>query len=167
MGQRIKRGELSRRTGVGGSCLKPLSSNLRRPPAEEIEREMAADGLKISLITGDKRCTDAARGQRDQDIERKLANFCGVIMLTFPHITQNVGSRHPVGLRRSEHLAALSQVHHKSTFKPRPCATKQLMHHDSRAANHVGSLEKMKGKPTSSEVIDIDRGVQNGELSWP
>ena len=156
---RDESGVLSGRTDVGDSCLKPLSSNLRLPPAEEIEREMAADGLKISLITGDERCADAARGQCDQDIETKLANFGGVIMLAFPHITQNAGSRHPVGLRRGDHLAALSQVRHKSTFNSRPGATKQLMQHDSRTANHVGSLKKTEGQMASSEVIDIDRGV--------
>ena len=120
---------------------------------------MAADRLKISLITGDERRADAARGQRDQDIENKLANFGGVIMLAFPHITQNVGSRHPVGLHRGDHLAALSQIRHKSTFKSRSRATQQFMQHDSRTANHVGSLKKTEGKVASSEVIDIDRGV--------
>ena len=156
---RDESGVLSGRTDVGDSCLKPLSSNLRRPPAEEIEREMAADGLKISLITGDERRADAARSQGNQHIEGKFTHFGGVIMLAFPHITQNVGSRHPVGLSRRDHLAALSQVRHKSTFKPRPRATQQLMQHDSRAANHVGSLEKTEAKVASSEVIDIDRGV--------
>ena len=96
-------------------------------PAEEIEREMTPDSLKICLITGDERRADAARGQSDQDIESKLANFGGVIMIASPHTVQNIGSRHPMGLRRSDHLAALGQVRHKSTFNSRPGASQEFM----------------------------------------
>ena len=123
---------------------------------------MTPDSLKISLITGDERRADAARGQSDQDIESKLANFDGVIMIASPHTVQNIGSRHPVGLRRSDHLAALDQVRHKPTFNSRPGASQKFMQYHGGTTEYEGSLEKMKGEATSSEVLDIDRGIQDG-----
>ena len=128
---------------------------------------MTPDSLKICLITGDERRADAARGQSDQDIESKLANFGGVIMIASPHTVQNIGSRHPMGLRRSDHLAALGQVRHKSTFNSRPGASQEFMQYHGGTTEYEGRLEKTKREATSSEVIDIDRGVQNGKLSWP
>ena len=123
---------------------------------------MTPDSLKISLITGDERRADAARGQSDQDIESKLANFDGVIMIASPHTVQNIGSRHPVGLRRSDHLAALDQVRHKPTFNSRPGASQKFMQYHGGTTEYEGSLEKMKGEAASSEVLDIDRGIQDG-----
>ena len=123
---------------------------------------MAADGLKISLITGDERRADAARSQGNQHIEGKFTHFGGVIMLAFPHITQNVGSRHPVGLSRRDHLAALDQVRHKPTFNSRPGASQKFMQYHGGTTEYDGRLDNTKREATSSEVIDIDRGIQDG-----
>ena len=131
-------------------------------PAEEIEREMAADGLKISFVAGNHRCADAARSQRDQHIEGQFAKLVPLVVLTTPHDIQQLAGVDPMRFSGRDNPAPIHQIHHEPTFEPRPRATKQLMQHDSRAANHVGSLEKMKGVATSSEVLDIDRGVQDG-----
>ena len=131
-------------------------------PAEEIEREMAVDGLKISFVAGNDRCADAARSQRDQHIEGQFAKLVPFVVLTSPHDIQQLAGVHPMRFCGRDNLAPIHQIHHEPKFQPRPRATKQLMQHDSRAANHVGSLEKMKGEATSSEVLDIDRGVQDG-----
>ena len=128
---------------------------------------MAADGLKISLITGDERRADAARGQGDQHIESQFPKLVYLVVLTPPHDIQQLTGLDPMRFRGRDNLTPIHQTHHEPAFKPRPCATQQLMQHDSRAANHVRSLEKLKGEAASSEVIDIDRGVQDGELSRP
>ena len=131
-------------------------------PAEEIEREMAVDGLKISFVAGNDRCADAARSQCDQHIEGKLAKLVPLVVLTTPHDIQQLAGVDPMRFSGRDNPAPIHQIRHKPTFKPRPRATQQLMQHDSRAANHVGSLEKTKGEATSSKIVDIDRGVQNG-----
>ena len=51
-------------------------------PAEEIEREMAADGLKISFVAGNHGRTDTARGQRDQHVECQFAKLVPLVVLT-------------------------------------------------------------------------------------
>ena len=117
---------------------------------------MAADGLKISLITGDKRCADAARSQGNQYIEGQFPKLVYLVVLTSPHDIQQLAGVDPMGFSGRDNPAPIHQIRHEPTFKPRPRATNQLMHHYSRAANHVGSLEKTKGEATSSEVIDID-----------
>ena len=143
---------------------KLTTSELRKRslPAEEIEREMAADGLKICFVASNQRCADAARGQCDQDIESQFPKFVRLVVLTSPHDIQQLAGVDPMHFSGRDRLTSIHQIHHESTFKPRPRATKQLMQHDSRAANHIGSLEKTKGESTSSKIVDIDRGVQNG-----
>jgi hypothetical protein len=123
---------------------------------------MAVDGFKISFITGNDRCADAARSQGNQHIEGKLAKLVPLVVLTTPHDIQQLAGVDPMRFSGRDNPAPIHQIHHEPKFEPRPRATKQLMQHDSRAANHVGSLEKMKGEATSSEVLDIDRGVQDG-----
>ena len=123
---------------------------------------MTADGLKISLITGDKRRADAARSQGNQDVEGQFPKLVYLVVLTSPHNIQQLAGVDPMRFSGRDNLAPIHQIRYEPTFKPRPRATTQLMQHDSRAANHVGSLEKMKGEATSSEVLDIDRGVQDG-----
>jgi hypothetical protein len=131
-------------------------------PAEEIEREMAADGLKISFVTGNHGRADATCGQRDQHVEGQFAKLVPLIVLTSPHDIQQLAGVHPMRFSGRDNRAPIHQIHHEPTFKPRPRATTQLMQHYSRAANHVGSLEKTKGEATSSEDLDIDRSVQDG-----
>jgi hypothetical protein len=131
-------------------------------PAEEIEGEMAADGLKISFVTGNARRTDAARSQGNQHIEGQFPKLVYLVVLTSPHGIQQLAGVDPMRFSGRDNLAPIHQIHHVPTFKPRPRATKQLMHHYSRAANHVWSLEKTNGEAAGSEIVDIDRGVQDG-----
>ena len=136
----------------------PRTQNLRvrLPPAEEIKREMAPDSLEIGFVTGYERRADAARGQGNQDIEGQLPKLVCLVMPTSLHDIQQLAGMDPMCFSGRDHLTSMHQIHHESTFKPRPRATQQLMHHNSRAANHVGRLKKTKGETTSSEVIDID-----------
>ena len=136
-------------------------------PAEEIESEMTPDSLKVCFITGNERCADATRSQGDQHVEGQFPKLVCPVVLTSPHDIQQLAGVDPMRFSGRDNMAPIHQIHHEPTFKTRPRATKQLMRHHSRAANHVGSLEKTTGEATSSEVIDIDRGVQDGELSWP
>ena len=143
---------------------RPATQNSAQPslPAEEIEREMTPDSLKVCLITGDERRADAARSQGNQHVEGQFTKLVCLVVLTSPHDIQQLAGVDPMRFSGRDNPAPIHQIRHEPTFKPRPCATQQLMQHDSRAANHVGSLEKMKGEATSSEVLDIDRGVQDG-----
>ena len=131
-------------------------------PAEEIERKMATDGLKISFVAGHHGCADAARGQSDQYIEGQFPKLVSLVVLPSLHDVQQLAGVDPMPFSGRDNLAPIHQIHHEPKFKSRPHATKQLMQHYSRAANHVGSLEKTKGEATSSEVLDIDRGIQDG-----
>ena len=117
---------------------------------------MAADGLKISFVAGNHGRADAARGQRDQHVEGQFPKLVSLVVLPSPHDIQQLAGVDPMPFSGRDNLAPIHQIHHEPKFKPRPRATKQLMQHDSRAANHVGSLEKTKGEAPSSEVIDID-----------
>ena len=139
-----------------------LSSQEVLFPAEERKREMTPDSLKICFVASNQRRADAARGQRDQHIESQFAKLVPLVVLMTPHDIQQLAGMDPMRFSGRDNPAPIHQIRHEPTFKPRPRATKQLMQHDSRAANHVGSLEKMKGEATSSEVLDIDRGVQDG-----
>lgn len=117
---------------------------------------MTPDGLKISLVAGNHGRADATRGQRDQHIEGQFPKLVPLAVLASPHDIQQLAGMYPMLFSGRNNLAPIHQICHEPTFKPRPCATNQLMQHDSRAANHVWSLEKTKGKAASSEVIDID-----------
>lgn len=123
---------------------------------------MATDSLKVCFVAGDQRCTDATRSEGDQYIEGQFPKLVSLVVLPSPHNIQQLAGVDPMPFSGSNNLAAIHQIHHEPKFKPRPHATKQLMQHHSRAANHIGSLEKTKGEATSSEVLDIDRGVQDG-----
>ena len=123
---------------------------------------MTPDSLKVCFVTGNQRCADAARSQCDQHIEGKLTKLVPLVVLTTPHDIQQLAGVDPMRFSGCDNPAPIHQIHHEPTFKPRPRATNQLMQHDSRAANHVGSLEKTKGKAASTEIVDIDRGVQDG-----
>src|SRR6267143_3054279 len=141
-----------------------LSAELgeRSLPAEERKREMAADGLKISFVTGNHGRADAAGGQDDQYIESQFPKLVSLVVLPSPHDIQQLAGVDPMPFSGRDNLAPIHQIYHEPKFKPRPHVTKQLMQHYSRAANYVGSLEKTKGEATGSEVLDIDRGVQDG-----
>ena len=106
-------------------------------PAEEIEREMAADGLKISFVAGNHGRADTTCGQRDQHIEGQFAKLVPFVVLTSPHNIQQLAGMDPMLFSGRDNLAPIHQIHHEPTFKPRPRATQQLMQHDSRTANHV------------------------------
>ena len=123
---------------------------------------MASDGLKISFVAGNHGRADAARGQRDQHVEGQLPKLVPLVVLPFPHNIQQLAGVDPMRFSGCDNPAPIHQIRHEPTFKPRPCATQQLMQYDSRAANHAGSLKKTKGEATSSEVLDIDRGIQDG-----
>ena len=141
-----------------------LSVELRKRllPAEERKREMTSDSLKVCFVASNQRCTDAARGQSNQYIEGQFPKLVSLVVLPSPHDIQQLAGVYPMPFSGRDNLAPIHQIHHEPKFKPRPHATKQLMQHYSRAANHIGSLEKTKGEATSSEVLDIDRGVQDG-----
>ena len=138
------------------SELKTQNSAKPLLPAEERKREMTPDSLKICFVASNQRRADAARGQRDQHVEGQFPKLVRIVVLTFPHDIQQLAGMDPMRFSGRGHLTSIHQIQHESTFKPRPRATQQLMQHDSRAANHVGSLEKSKGEAASSEVIDID-----------
>jgi len=140
---------------------------MRLFPAEEIESEMTPDSLKVSFIAGNHGRADAARSQGNQHVEGKFPKLVYLVVLTSPHDIQQLAGVDPMRFSGRDNPAPIHQIHHEPKFKPRPRATKQLMQHYSRAANHVGSLEKTKGEATSSEIVDIDRGIQDGEFSWP
>ena len=131
-------------------------------PADEVKGQMAADDLKVRCVAGNDRGADAARSQGNQHVEGQFPKLVPLVVLTSPHNIQQLAGVDPMPFSGRDNLAPIHQIHHEPTFKPRPRATKQLMQHYSRAANHVGSLEKTKGEATSSEVLDIDRGVQDG-----
>ena len=123
---------------------------------------MTSDGLKISFVAGNHGRADAAGGQGNQHIEGQFPKLVSLVVLPSPHDIQQLAGVNPMPFSGRDNLAPIHQIHHEPKFKPRPHATKQLMQYYSRAANHIGSLEKTKGEATSSEVLDIDRGVQDG-----
>ena len=123
---------------------------------------MAADSLKVCFVAGNHGRANAACGQSDQYIEGQFPKLVSLVVLPSPHDIQQLAGVDPMPFSGRDNLAPIHQIHHEPKFKSRPHSTKQLMQHYSRAANHVGSLEKTKGKATSSEVLDIDRGVQDG-----
>jgi hypothetical protein len=158
----VRKAERSAEFRVGSQ-----NSELRTPrealfPAEERKREMTPDSLKICFVASNQRRADAAGSHGNQHIEGKLTKLAPLVVLTTPHDIQQLAGVHPMRFSGRDNPAPIHQIHHEPKFEPRPRATKQLMQHDSRAANHVGSLEKRKGEATSSEVLDIDRGVQDG-----
>ena len=136
--------------------LKTFELRMRLLPAEEIKREMTPDSLKVCVVAGNQRRADAPRSQGDQHIEGQFPKLVYLVVLTSPHDIQQLAGVDPMRFSGRDNPAPIHQIHHEPTFKPRPRATKQLMRHHTRAANHVGSLEKTKGEATSSEVIDID-----------
>ena len=123
---------------------------------------MTPDSLKVCFVAGNQRCTDAVRSQSDQYIEGQFPKLVPLVVLMTPHDIQQLACVDPMRFSGSDNPAPIHQIHHELKFEPRPRATQQLVQHDSRAANHVGSLEKRKGEATSSEVLDIDRGIQDG-----
>ena len=123
---------------------------------------MTTDSLKVCFVAGNHGRANATRGQRDQHIEGQFPKLVPLVVLMTPHDIQQLACVDPMRFSGSDNPAPIHQIHYEPPFKPRPRATQQLMQHDSRAANHVGRLEKMKGEATSSEVIDIDRGIQDG-----
>jgi len=126
---------------------------------------MTPDSLKVCFVAGNQRRADTARSQGNQHIEGQFPKLVYLVVLTSPHGIQQLAGVDPMRFSGRDNLAPIHQIHHEPTFKPRPRATKQLMYHYSRAANHIGSLEKTKSEATSSEIVDIDRGVQNGKPS--
>jgi hypothetical protein len=123
---------------------------------------MAMDSLKVCFVARNHCCADAARGQSDQHIEGQFTKLVSLVVLTSPHGIQHFTGVDPMRFSGRDYPAPIHQIHHELKFEPRPRATQQLVQHDSRAANYVGSLEKAKGEATGSEVLDIDRGVQDG-----
>ena len=123
---------------------------------------MTPDSLKVCFVTGNDRCADATCGQSNHYIEGQFPKLVYLVVLMSPHDIQQLTGVHPMRFSGGDNPAPIHQIRHEPTFKPRPRATKQLMQHYSRAANHVGSLEKTKGEATSSKIVDIDRGVQDG-----
>ena len=123
---------------------------------------MTTDSLKVCFVAGNHGRANATRGQRDQHIEGQFPKLVPLVVLMTPHDIQQLACVDPMRFSGSDNPAPIHQIHHELKFEPRPRATQQLVQHDSRAANHVGSLEKMKGEAASSEVLDIDRGIQDG-----
>jgi hypothetical protein len=135
-------------------------------PAKEMKSEMAADELKVCFVTGDHCGTDAAGREGDQDVERQCPDLIGFNVLTLPYDTQDLSCLYPMRFRWRQDSTPIQEMSHELSLESWSSPAQKLMQHHRRAANHVGSLEQTKGESTSSEVLDIDRGVQDGELSW-
>ena len=126
---------------------------------------MPSDGPKIRLVARNHDCANATGSESDQDIERQISDFRGVIVFMPPDGAQHISCLQPVRLRRRENLASPHQVCDKSPLDSRPGATKQFMHHDSRAPDDKWRPEDLRSELSGSKVFDVDRGIENGELS--
>ena len=126
---------------------------------------MTPDGLKICFVVRNHGCADATGGERDQDIERQISDFRGVIVFMPPDGAQHISCLQPVRLRRRENLASPHQVCDKSAFNSWSGATQEFVQHHGRAANDVRRLHKTKGEATGSEILDVDGRIQNGKLT--
>jgi hypothetical protein len=128
---------------------------------------MTPNSPKVVLIAGDHSGSNAARRQSDQDIERHFPEFVDVIMLTLPDAAQQLAGLYPMRLSRRDDPATVYQLSDKSKLDARSCAAQKLVNHDGRTPNDVGRVEQLKREAPGTEILDIDGGVQNGELSRP
>ena len=126
---------------------------------------MAPDSLKICFVARNHGSADATGGERDQDIERQISDFRGVIVFMPPDGAQHISCLQPVRLRRRENLASPHQVCDKSAFNSWPGATKQFMRHDRGAPDDKWRPEDLRSKTGGSKVFDVDRGIEDGKLS--
>ncbi|MEX5280590.1 MAG: hypothetical protein NW700_03440 [Nitrospiraceae bacterium] len=125
---------------------------------------MAVDSLKIGLVTGDHGRSDAASGQRDQYIHGQVAHLGAVVVLALPHHTQSLSGLKPMTFGGGDDLASIHQVHHEPTLKLRLRSAKEFMQHDRRASDHEWRLKNPKCETAGSEVLNVNGGVENGEL---
>lgn len=126
---------------------------------------MTPDGLKICFVAGDDRCADATCGESDQDIERQISQFIGLIVFALSHGTQKVRCMDPLRLRRRQDLAPIHEIDHEPSLDSRPGATKQFMHHDRGAPDDKWRSEDLGRETGGPKVFDVDRGIENGNLS--
>ena len=127
---------------------------------------MPSDGLKISFVTGNDRCADATRGEGDQDIKGQISQFISLIVFALSHGIQKVRCMDPLRLRRRQDLAPIHEIDHEPSLDPRPGATKQFMDHDRRAPDDKWRSEDLRSEMGGSKVFDVDRGIENGKLSY-
>lgn len=134
-------------------------------PADEMKRQMAMDSLKIGFVAGDQSSANAACRQCNQNIQGQVAHLGAVIVFALPHRIENFCSLNPVSFSRSKDVTPIHQVRHKPLFNPRSRATKEFVKHDRRAADNELRLENPEGETSGSEVLNVDRGIQNAELN--
>ena len=135
-------------------------------PAKKRKREMTPDGLKVSFVTGNDRRADVTCGEGDQDIKGQISQFTGLIAFALSHGTQKIRRMDPLRLSRRQDLAAIHEVDHEPPLDPRPGATQQFMHHDRRAPDDKRRSKDLRREPSGSKVFNVDRGIENGKLSY-
>ena len=135
-------------------------------PTYQLEGEMTVDGLKVGFVACDHGGADATSRECDEDIEGQIAKLVRVEVFATFHRVQDLCCLDPMLLCRSQNLTAPQEIRHEPPLQSRSSPTEQLMQNDCRASRDKGGLQDAKGEPSGSEILDVDRGVQNGELSF-
>ena len=126
---------------------------------------MTSDDLKICFVARNHGCADATGGECNQDIERQVSQFIALIVFAPSHGIQEVRRMDPLPFGRREDLTPIHEIDHEPSLDSRHGATQQFMHHDRGAPDDKWRLENLRSETGGPKVFDVDRGIENGNLS--
>ncbi len=109
--------------------------------------------------------TDTPCREGDQHVKSELAQLGGLIVLSPSEPIEDLSGLQPLLLRWSQHLAPSAQFKDQLPFSGRSSPAEQLVKDNRGTANDKRRLQQAKREAAGSEILYVDRSVEQRKLS--
>ena len=127
--------------------------------------QLPLNHAKVCVIGRDHPGADTSCRQGDQHLTGPLTQLGGLIVLSPSELMEDLGGPQPLLLRGRLHLAPPTQFQNKLPLSGGSSPAKQFVEYDGRTRHDERRLQQAKREAAGSEIINVDRGIEQRELS--
>ena len=138
---------------------------MRLLPAHEVEFGELTNGGKIVDIASDQMSADPPRRQRDQNVKMNLPGLVNIVSLCANDPVHDTSRLKPLSFVRSDDAEVLRQVLDKPLHFCGSSAPRKFRQDDGAATNNEVEIQDLWFETPGSQVVDVNRGVENRQIS--
>ena len=138
---------------------------MKRLPAHEVKIQEFTYGGEIVDIARHEVSADSSRSERDEHVEMNLSGFVNIESLGRDQPVDYASRLNPLCFIWGDDAEVFRQIVDKPFHFSGSSAPRQFRQHHGAQTNHEFKIQDFLFKAPGSQVVDVDRCVENGEIS--
>ena len=134
-------------------------------PTYERKSTVALNVLKIAAVQRNNSGSDRASSERNENVKGEFLNFPFLITFFSRKACNDGRTILPIFLRWSNQTKICNQVPSKRLFSGSLSPSQQFMNDNGATSKQKWARENFLGEAAGTEVIDVNRSIQNGETN--